>query len=241
MVVALLLDHRLGNAQRIDTVAQRAEILGDRIVRQVAQLVRLDHRIQHEAVAGAGAIAEDEVGVLGTDQARRSRAVDGRTQHHRHALSARAITVHRLIADVLLAQQRADIVRGARFLLVDGVVLVHVHQEMHATLQVEAQRHRTATDCTQPCRHARLQVEHRGVVVGKHIFHGVRRVLLRVVVGRADQHIIALGGVVLDREAGVGNVLLGQRIGDLLLQRRIHRSAVGGRYLHRRRRHEYIR
>ena len=62
--VALLLDQRLGDAQRVDAVAQRAEVLLDGAAREVTQLLRLDHHVQHEAVAGAGAVGDVQVGVF---------------------------------------------------------------------------------------------------------------------------------------------------------------------------------
>ena len=103
-------------------------------------------------------------------------------------LQAVAVAADAGVADVLVAQQRAH-VAGQRFgLLRQRGLHVHLHQEVHAAAQVQAQVHRQRVQLRQPGRRARQQVQRDDVArVG------------RIRVQRLGQRVLGL-----DLRVGVG-------------------------------------
>ena len=85
------------------------------------------------------------------------------------------------VADVLLAQQRADVGSQRVEPLVDGGPHVDLHQEVHASAQVEAEVHRQRMQALQPARRVRHQVQRHDV--GRVVLARVERLLDRVLGG----------------------------------------------------------
>ena len=73
--ITLLRDDRFGHAERVDAVAQRAEVLLDRVGRQFAHFLFADLGDQGITAVAAGAVAELQLGVaFASSAASRSRS-----------------------------------------------------------------------------------------------------------------------------------------------------------------------
>jgi hypothetical protein len=146
------------------------------------------------------------------------------------------------VADVLVAQQGADVAGQRIGLLRQRRLHVDLHQEVDAAAQVEAEVHRQRVDRRQPARRARQQVQRDDVarVVRIGVERGDQRVLrlaLRIEIGEAGLHRVA---VVLD-EIGLQRRLV-EHLPDGSLQRSVDlQRRLAARDLHRRRFAEEIR
>jgi hypothetical protein len=115
------------------------------------------------------------------------------------------------VADVLVAQQRADVAGEAFQALGERRLHVHLQQEVHAAAQVEAQVHRQRADRGQPPGRRGQQVErhHVGRVGGIGVERLVDRVLrLELGIGVGEAEAQAVG---VHQRAGVRDGGLGKR------------------------------
>jgi hypothetical protein len=232
-VRALLLDQRLGHAELVDAIAQGGQVAGDDGSLLFLQRGFADARVEREARRRGGAVDDFQrrlvaeflglVDIL-RDFVRRRGAVGLRAQHHDDALRA---GVDRLVADLGIAQRGADIVDVARLHLVQRRLLVDFHQEVHAALQVEAERHAVRTDRAQPAGHGAGEVQRDDILVAEFGLERIGRSQLHFGVREAREQAVAVELHVLERD------LLGlQDAEHFLLQRRVDRRAAIGGNLH---------
>src|SRR5690348_5927185 len=106
-VLPLLLDQGLGNAERVDAVAQGGDVLGDGGLRELLQHVRLDGGLEPVAAARGTGVGEVEIGRFGSDRAGGTVAIVRGLEDGLHAIAAQRYRVHR---NLLLAQRRTDVV-----------------------------------------------------------------------------------------------------------------------------------
>ena len=218
---ALLLDDGLRHAELVDAVVQGADVLLQRVV-----LDRLDRR-----------------GPERGDESRGGTVPDRRDLHVRHAVledrtgPARGVGVGErhldriagahdaVVADVLVAQQRARVAGQRVEALGQRALHVDLHQEVHAAAQVETEVHRQRVDRGQPARRVRHEVERDDVA---RVVRGRVQPLLQDVLGlqlriavrepHADRWRLA----VVEEHAGAGDAgLLQQRVGARH-HRRVH-------------------
>ena len=68
-------------------------------------------------------------------------------------------STHSRIANVLLTQLGAEVLNQLLLRLVQRLIHIHFHQEVHATAQVQTQLQRAGPDGRQPSRGCRRQVQ----------------------------------------------------------------------------------
>src|SRR6266852_343133 len=136
-VRSLLLDHGLCDAQLVDAVVQRLDVLLERELLRALLRFRAERGDEAQLAAQAG-IGELQVGELLGDE--RARLVAGlgvaEADHYAVALARDASVTH-----VLVAQLRTDVASVAIELFSERRAHVHLEQEMHAAPQVEAKIH----------------------------------------------------------------------------------------------------
>ncbi len=118
----------------------------------------------------------------------------------------------------------ADVVDVARLHFVQRRLLVDFHQEVHAALQVEAERHAVRADRTQPAGHRAGEVQRDDVLVAERGLERVGRGQLHFGVRKAREQAVAVELDILERDlAGL------QDAEHFFLQRRVDgRAAIGG-------------
>jgi hypothetical protein len=131
--------------------------------------------------------------------------------------------------DLVLAQGRADGVDVAFAALLQRRLVVHLEQEVHAALQVQAHRHRLALDGLQPLRHGAGQVERD--VVGRAQLGADEVGCLRLVVDVVQAHDERFA---LDRHRLRGQLVRLHQAVDASEQRLVDFTAAVGGNLHRR-------
>ena len=143
-------------------------------------------------VAGVGVFEPLQVGQLVFEQVLRGRAGGGIAEADGDAV---AVADDAGVADVLVAQQRADVAGQRVGLLGQRRLHVDFHQEVDAAAQVEAEIHRQRVDRRQPARRARQQVERHHVAL-----------VARVGVQRGGERVLGLALGVEIGEAGLDGV-----------------------------------
>ena len=192
-VGALLLDHRLGHAELVDALVQGLDVLPDGLALDVGDRLGREPAEQTHAAVGRldgplhrrQAVEQDVLGL-----GRFGRVGQG----HGHAVG---VTREAREADPLLAQRGAGVAGIGVDGLLERAAHVHLHQEVDATAQVQAQVHRQRVQAGHPGRRARDQVERDDVArVGRvGVERPGQRILgleLGVGVGEARAHRVAV-------------------------------------------------
>ena len=168
---ALLLDDRFGHAQLVHALAQGGDVLlqgqapglRDRVVAEPGQ--------QGKFAALGLRLLKLQVGkiilYLGDAQAPLVRVPEADQQ------AVFPAPGNGLVADALVAQLRPDVGDVTFLRLGDGRFHVHLHQEMHATAQVQAQEHGFGAEHLQPARRRRGQVEGHRIGTAQPLLHHV--------------------------------------------------------------------
>ena len=153
--VALALNHGLGNAELVDAVLQRRDILfhGGTTLFLERGLVIGD---VDERAAVVAAIGEYKIAVLVLEHRPRGIALAGVDEAHGNLP---AIGLHRPIAQFFLAHEAAQLVGVALQRLADGRIHVDFHQKVHTAAQVEAEIHRQRVQRGKPVGGCRREVE----------------------------------------------------------------------------------
>ena len=137
-VQALLLDHGLGDAQLVDAVVQRLDVLLERGFLDPLLSLGADRGDEAQLAARAG-VGELQVGELLGDERARPVAGLGVAELNGDAV---AFARDPGMAHILVAQLRTDIPDIAVELLGERRAHVNLKQEMHPATQIEAEVHR---------------------------------------------------------------------------------------------------
>jgi hypothetical protein len=108
-------------------------------------------------------------------------------------------------------------------------LLVDFHQEVHAALQIQAERHAVRADRAQPAGYGGRKVQRHDVLIAQFGLQRIGRGELHLGVGEAREQALAIEFDILELE-----LLRLQHAEDLFLQRRIDGRAAIRRDLHRR-------
>jgi hypothetical protein len=139
--------------------------------------------------ANRQAVGNNEVGGIATDGQGDHIEIFAAAGLHDDALRA---ATDLDVADVLVARQRADVIDVALFLDVEHALLVDLHEEVHAALKVEAERHRVGADGTQPGGYGRSEVQGDGESVAEVAAQRAGRSQLRIGVGEGHQQALVM-------------------------------------------------
>ena len=182
-VAALLLDHRLGHAELVDAVAQRREVLVDRVVLHLLDLLRADREHEHELVA---ALLHEalELGHRVLDHAHRGGA---RRLVRERGLDAITPDGPDQPAHARLAQLVLEVRFVDRDPLGDGRIGIDLQQEVHAAAEVEAELERRAADRRQPRGRGRREVQRHHVVIAQRALDRRLRAQLVLDAGQPQQ------------------------------------------------------
>ena len=217
-------DHRLGDTERIDAVAQGGDVLLDRVVGNLLDALRLDLGDQAWRAANRRAAGNDQVGGIATDGQGDHIEIFAAAGLHDDALRA---ATDLDVADVLVACQRADVIDIALFLDIEHALLVDLHEEVHATLQIEAERHRVGTDRAQPGGYGRSEVQGDGESVTEVAAQRTGRSQLRIGVREGHQQ-----ALVLDDDFVEGDLSRLQGLQGTFLHGFVNDAALVGQDLH---------
>ncbi len=237
-VLALLLDHRLGDAELVHPLVQGADVLRQRRLLDALQHLGPERGHQQQILAVVS-LRERQVRNAAGDRCLRLVARLGVAEADAQDL---AVARHAAVADGFLAQQGTHFRREVLGALGERGLQIDLQQEMHPAAQVEAEVHRQRVDRGQPARRSGEQVQcHRVVGICRVGVQGpvdrVARLELRVDVGEAHPHAVRV-----EQRAGVGQVRLLQRRLDFRHQRGIDLDRrLDARDLHRRRLAEEVR
>jgi len=207
-VQALLLDHRLGHAELVDPVVQGGDVLLEG--RFLDGLLGQRRQGGGELEVGTVlALGELQVVVGRHDHGAGTALGLGLTELHDHAL---AVTADPGVADILVAQQAAEVAGGGVEALGDGALHVHLEQEVHATTQVKTQVHGQGVDGGQPlgARRQEVQGDHVGRVGRvriKGLLDGILGLQLGVGVAEAGAYAGQVGKQPVVLEAGLAEAL----------------------------------
>ena len=227
---ALLGNHRLRNAEFIDSVMQRGDILLDRVVLNVADRL-IGHAGNNLIVAAVLTVFKREIRIGAADQ------IEGliagvliRELHHDRVAGA----VNAVIADVLIAELRADIGRVRVNTLLNGGLHIDFETEMHSAAKVKTEVHRLAADRREPFRSVRHEVQRDHIIRVRRIrvqspFQHLTALKLELGVRHAETH--ADAGA---RLLAAGIQVDGLRLDSCGSQRVLNLRHGGIRYLHRR-------
>ncbi|MND93574.1 hypothetical protein D3C80_857630 [compost metagenome] len=187
-VGALALYQRLGNAQLVDAVTYRGQVLLDRVFTDFRDLGRGNRQTQHRQAITLGGGQLEIVEILADQAASLFAGVFiGEAQ-----LNAAILLRQAAIAHALFAQQAFD------FAFIDfqtglhGLVHVHFEEEVHTTGQVQTQFHRACAQVTQPLRSRRGQVKCDYVVIAQCLAHNILGWQLIFLLGQTHQRAFAL-------------------------------------------------
>ena len=206
-VGALLLDHRLGHAQLVDAVAQRGDVLLERGLLQVNQLLILNARRDTKGLCRRQLVEIQALQALIPPQdIHRLVTVFRGPQQHEQPI---ALPPHRDVADALITQRGTNVIDKAIQLLAAGRLHIDLHQEVHTTLQVQAQGHGFAAKGAQPVGCRVRQVQRHHVLVTQALTQRVRRLELFIRATETVQELIADLFAAL-----VGELRVGQRVID---------------------------
>ncbi len=176
-VHALPGDDRLRDAEFVDAIAQRRDVLLDREVLALLDLVRA----QRDGQAGAfrtGVRVERQVRVL-LAQGGSGPVEVGRVAQHDPDRVVRGVAGDAGEWDAFVAQQQPVVAFHARQQLLDGTLHVHFVEEIHAAAQVEAETHRFQPERTHPGGRARDLRQRHEVLARRGLLQDVARLQLR--------------------------------------------------------------
>ena len=158
-VGALLLDHRLGDAELVHPLAERSDVLLERRVLDALLGFGPDGGVQARLRRVAG-VQELEIGQRLGERPLRLLARFGVAEpdDDRAALAGDA-----RVANVLVAQRRAHVAGERVEPFGERALHVDLQQEVHAAAQIQPEIHRQRADPGQPVRRRGEQVERDGV------------------------------------------------------------------------------
>ena len=210
-VAALLLDDRLGHAQFVDPVAQGGNVLLQGEIALFLDFRLAETQLQTERsgwrlLQGRQVLAQ-----------RLGRLVAFRLILEFHLDAAAGGAAHRDVLHFLGAQLDADLIHVAVLDLLDGGVHVHLHQEMHAAAQVEAEIHRIQAHRPQETGRRRSQIQGDDIVAAQLVLEDVGGLELDLRIGKADQQ-----AAFFQFQAFVGQLFGLDQRGDPVLECRIN-------------------
>ena len=147
--LSLLLDHRLGHAERVHAIAQRGDVLFESQLACRALLLG-GHEHAHEVIAVLVTRADPQVAKFGAQQLFGAIARLGILESHVDAVTG---LPDGDVADPFVAQFRAHIAGMALLRLGYRRLHIDIDQDVDATAQVEAEVHRPPADAAQPAGH----------------------------------------------------------------------------------------
>ena len=223
---ALLLDHRLGDAELVDAVAQRGQVLLQRELLQLLHCGLRHPQLEHHITPALG-LGHQQVGEVPANQVVGLLAGLGVGEGHQDdpALGEG----DRLVTQLFVAQQLAQVVDVALLGLAHGRRHVHLEKEVHPAAQVEAEVHGPRPQGLEPAggRGGEVQGDHVGLA--DRAAHDVLRPQLDLGVPEAHQQPSLADLCLLRSELG-----LPEGVEDALLQGLVDAPAPQGGYLDRR-------
>ena len=144
--VTLLLNNRFGNAQFVNAITQRDNVLLQGQLADLPGLFLTDPHIKHKDLALVG-ISQFQVTEFVVDQLAASIAVFRGTEFDLQLFTLRTNTE---VAYLVLAQQGAQVGTVTFQGLLQCSIHVHLHQEVHTAAQVQAKVHGLCIDCLKP-------------------------------------------------------------------------------------------
>jgi len=154
-ILSLLLDHRLGDAEFVDPVVQRGDVLLQREFADLLLGLRLQRRDQAR-FAGVAGFDDLQVGLAVGNGVTGLVAGFGIAELDDDTVT---LAIDAAVTQVLVAQCGADVGRSRIKALGQRALHVHLEQEVHAAAQVEAEVHRQRVQRGQPLRRSSQQVE----------------------------------------------------------------------------------
>jgi hypothetical protein len=155
---ALLLHDRLGDAELVHAIAQRLDVLLQRLLLLALRDLGLDARDERRFAARL-LLADHEIGHVG-ERLQRRRPLVGLAEADHDAI---AFAPDAGVIDFLVAEQPAHITEVALDCLVPGGLHVDLQQEVHAAAQVEPEVHGLRAERLQPRRRIGHEVERHDV------------------------------------------------------------------------------
>jgi hypothetical protein len=226
-------DDRLRNAEFVDAIAQRRDVLLDREVLALLDLGRA--QLDSDGAALTEHIGVDgQVRVLLAQQVRDLLRIVAAAKSDLNRVDA--VAGHARERDALLAQHRAVVALHAREQLLDRALRVDFVHEVNAATQVEAEAHRFQSQRAHPARRARHVGQRHQVLRARVLLQDLARLQARGHVIEAQDQAVALEVRVFDRHA-----LRLQRRDDLLALNVGDGGAVIARELQRGRLAEHVR
>ena len=154
-VQALLLNHRLGHAEFVDTVVQRGDVLFQGLVLHPATGFGFELGVEQH-VAALSAQRAQQIGELVAQQD--GRGIGGGL-FAEHDIDLLAVARNTAVANVFLAQQRAQVPCQRFGFFAQRGLHVDLQHEVHAATQIQTQVHGCGAQAAQPHRRASNQVE----------------------------------------------------------------------------------
>jgi hypothetical protein len=148
-VGALLLDHRLGDAEFVDPVVQGGDVLLEREFADLQLACGFSVATSLRSLPSPWSVSSRS----GWLSAMAARALSRVSASRKRMTSAR-LHGHAAVAQVLVAQHGAQVGRGRVEALGQRALHVDLQQEVHAATQVEAEVHRQRMQRGQPLRRA---------------------------------------------------------------------------------------
>ncbi|OGT84536.1 MAG: hypothetical protein A3H91_12995 [Gammaproteobacteria bacterium RIFCSPLOWO2_02_FULL_61_13] len=187
-VQTLLLDHRLGNAQLVDTFAQRGDVLLQGKPPGLGHCRLIHDRAHRETFRIRARCRKLQVGIVVPNQRCPGGAVCVTAETYQYA--SLRLPADGPVTQLVLAQQGADVGDVTLLGQAQRRLHVHFHQEVHAAAQVKAQEHGLHAEFSQPdrCRRRQIQRHHKPAAQG--LFHDILGAQLRHFVGKAHDEIV---------------------------------------------------
>ena len=229
-VGALTLHQRLGHTQFVDPVTHRGQVLRHRVITNAGNFRLGQRQLQDVLLLTLGGFQRKLI-VLPRDQAARFAALlfIGKAKLQGVALGWQAA-----ITQAFGTHQAANLALVDIDPRLDGLIHVHLQQKVHATGQVQTQRHRASADIAQPLRRGRRQVLRHHVIAPQRVAHNILRLQLIGAIDQTHQARAAVGAKLgaLGRQVGGGQRLFNAvEIGLLDFQRGAGTGNLNGRII----------
>ena len=221
--LSLLLDDRFGDAELVDAIAERGDVLLNREALDLALRRLADPDIEHRIPDVDGRF-DDQLGHPPAYEIVGLVAVRGVGEpNDQPPLRARR---DRPLAKLLLSQQGPEIARVTLLRLSDRAREVHLHQEVHAAAQIETQIHRQRTQTGEPARGRGREVERDDVPAVERVFDDLPGLELILPRCEPDEESIR------DRSLPRGDAARLDPADKPVAKRRVDRCAAHRRHLH---------